>query len=155
MSKDKDKDKIKITDKRKFEADGTPREPAGQEPAPEKADAGATTQDATEPEPEQIGDVEPKEDAEPLGEGEASEIEIDFKTFIISLGTQAMMFLGFVPDPVSKELEVSLPQAKQMIDIIAILQQKTEGNLDKDEAKLLESLLFDLRMQYIERGKKS
>ena len=151
----KDKDKIKVTDKRKFDADGTPRDPAAEEPEPEKADAGAAAQDAPEPEPEQLGDDEPKEDAEPLGEGEAGEIEIDFKTFIISLGTQAMMFLGFVPDPVSKELEVSLPQAKQMIDIIAILQQKTEGNLDDDEAQLLESLLFDLRMQYVERGKKS
>ena len=155
MNEAKDKEKIKVTDKRKFDADGNPRDQVAEEQAAEEADveASAAAQGGPEPEPEQVGDDEPKVDAGPLGEADLG--EVDFKTFIVGLGTQAMMFLGFVPDPVSKELEVNLPQAKQMIDIIEILQQKTEGNLEADEAELLKALLFDLRMQYIERSKQS
>lgn len=80
--------------------------------------------------------------------------EISFSTFIIGLSTQALMHLGEIPNPVSGEVESALPVAKQMIDILAMLRDKTKGNLDQGEQKLVDDVLFDLRMRYVEAVKK-
>jgi len=80
--------------------------------------------------------------------------EIDFSTFIISLSTQALMHLGEIANPVSGKVETDISVAKQMIDILAMLNEKTRGNLNPNEAQMMESILFDLRMKYVEAVKK-
>jgi hypothetical protein len=80
--------------------------------------------------------------------------EINFSTFVISLSTQAIMHLGEIPNPLSGKEERDVPVAKQMIDILGMLQEKTRGNLSGGEAKLIEDILFDLRMKYVEAVKK-
>lgn len=80
--------------------------------------------------------------------------EINFSTFIISLSTQALMHLGEIADPVSGRAETDLAGAKQMIDILSLLQQKTRGNLDAGEQQLVEEILYDLRMRYVDAVKK-
>ncbi len=80
--------------------------------------------------------------------------EINFSTFVISLSTQVLMHLGEIPNPMNGKMESDLAVAKQMIDIIAMLRQKTQGNLDSGEQKLVEDVLFDLRMKYVEAVKK-
>lgn len=80
--------------------------------------------------------------------------EISFSTFIIGLSTQALMHLGEIPNPLSGKVESALPVAKQMIDILVILRDKTKGNLDQGEEKLMDDVLFDLRMRYVEAVKK-
>jgi Domain of unknown function (DUF1844) len=80
--------------------------------------------------------------------------EIKFSTFMISLSTQALMHLGEIPNPMSGKSETDVPVAKQMIDILGMLQEKTRGNLDAAEQKLMEDILFDLRMKYVEAVKK-
>ncbi len=80
--------------------------------------------------------------------------EINFSTFVISLSTQALMHLGEIASPLSGKVETDLPVAKQMIDILGMLQQKTRGNLDSGEDRLIEDILFDLRMKYVEAVKK-
>lgn len=79
--------------------------------------------------------------------------EISFSTFVIGLSTQALMHLGEIPNPLSGNVESALPVAKQMIDIIAILREKTRGNLDQGEQKLMDDVLYDLRMRYVEAVK--
>jgi hypothetical protein len=79
--------------------------------------------------------------------------EIDFSTFIISLATSALFNLGLVQTESGKASEVNLPVASQTIDILALLKEKTKGNLTDDEGKVLDSLLFDLRMKFIEVAK--
>lgn len=79
---------------------------------------------------------------------------IDFPTFIISLSTQALMHLGEIPDPLSGNVEMDISVGKQMIDIIGVLSEKTRGNLDQGEEKLMEDILFDLRMKYVEAARK-
>lgn len=75
---------------------------------------------------------------------------IDFSTFLLSLGSSALIHLGEAPDPTSGESHpANLPMAQQSIDLLALVQQKTKGNLTPDEARFLESLLFDLRMRYV------
>jgi hypothetical protein len=80
--------------------------------------------------------------------------EINFSTFIISLSTQALMHLGEIANPLSGKNEADIPVAKQMIDILGMLQEKSRGNLDAGEERLIEDILFDLRMKYVEAVKK-
>ena len=77
--------------------------------------------------------------------------EIDFITFLISLGSSAFVHLGDAPHPESQKLEANLVLAKQTIDILGLLQGKTRGNLTPEEDKLLENLLLDLRLRYVQR----
>jgi len=81
--------------------------------------------------------------------------QIDFATFVLSLSHSALMHLGEAPDPETNETQVSLPLAKQDIDLLGLLEEKTKGNLTGDEERLLAQVLFDLRMRYVERSKTS
>ena len=74
---------------------------------------------------------------------------MNFASFLIYLGTQAFMHLGDIPNPLTQQREKDLPAAKQMIDLLGILQTKTQGNLTADEERLLQQLLLDLRLRYV------
>jgi hypothetical protein len=78
---------------------------------------------------------------------------IDFATFVLSLAHSARMHLGEEPHPETNKVETDLPVAKQNIDILGLLEDKTKGNLTGDEERLLAQVLFDLRMRYVERTK--
>jgi uncharacterized protein DUF1844 len=76
--------------------------------------------------------------------------EMSFATLVLSLSTSALLHLGVPPEATSgPEPEINLPLARQTIDILEILQEKTRGNLDEAETKLLESVLHDLRLRYV------
>jgi hypothetical protein len=75
---------------------------------------------------------------------------VDFHTFILSLGSSALLHLGELERPGAGGPERNLPLAKHTIDILGMLQEKTRGNVTPAEAKLLESLLYDLRLRYVE-----
>ena len=79
--------------------------------------------------------------------------EINFATFVISLSSSALIHLGVAPDPITGEQKKDLAIAKQTIDMLAMLQEKTRGNLTADEAQLMESMLYDLRMRYVAESK--
>jgi hypothetical protein len=79
--------------------------------------------------------------------------EMTFSAFVIGLGTQAMLSLGQFPDPESGRSSVDLSAARQLIDVLGILMEKTRGNLDKREEELLNHLLFDLRTKFVEQSK--
>ncbi len=78
---------------------------------------------------------------------------IDFATFILSLSHSALMHLGEAPHPDTDTVETDLPLAKQNIDLLGLMEEKTKGNLTGDEERLLAQVLFDLRMRYVERSK--
>lgn len=78
--------------------------------------------------------------------------EIDFGTFVMSLATSALVHMGEVPHPES-ESHTNLALAKQTIDILGMLRDKTRGNLTREEGELLEHLLLDLRMKYVAKKK--
>ena len=75
--------------------------------------------------------------------------EISFINLIFSLSTSALIQLGEIQDPITQQLAKNLPLAKQTIDLIGMLKEKTKGNLISDEEKVLENLLYDLRMRYV------
>jgi hypothetical protein len=75
--------------------------------------------------------------------------EVNFASFVISLGSQAFMHLGELPNPMTQKREKDLAAAKQMIDLLGMLQAKTRANLTDEEERLLQQLLFDLRLRYV------
>jgi hypothetical protein len=81
--------------------------------------------------------------------------EITFETFVVGLSTQALMHLGEIPDPHSGQLGEDLVAAQQLIDIIGMLKDKTRGNVDHEEQALLDAILFELRMKYVERARRA
>lgn len=83
--------------------------------------------------------------------------ELDFSSFILSLATTAQVSLGIMPNPQTNQPAQNLPVAKQMIDMLGMLKDKTKGNLTEDEQELLDSALFNLRMLYVRaaEGKKT
>ena len=80
--------------------------------------------------------------------------EVTLSTFIFSLSSSALVHLGAIPEPETSVMKVDLPIAKQIIDTLGMLQEKTKGNLDEGEDKLLRSILYDLRMRYVEKTSK-
>jgi hypothetical protein len=81
---------------------------------------------------------------------------IDFYTFVFSLGSSAIVHLGDAPHPeTGAPIPPDLLLAKQTIDILAMLQEKTKGNLTPEEEKFLDALLMDLRMRFVERSGKT
>lgn len=97
---------------------------------------------------------EVKEDTSKEKVTEAPLPEITFSSFILSLSTSALLHFGEISDPISNKKEKNLPLAKQTIDLLGILKEKTKGNLSKDEENLLDNILFNLRMKYVEEVKK-
>lgn len=79
---------------------------------------------------------------------------INFAAFVLSLAHTAAVHFGDVPDPVTGQAaERNLPAAQQMIDILALMEEKTRGNLTAEERQLLEQLLYELRMRFVEVAK--
>jgi hypothetical protein len=75
--------------------------------------------------------------------------EITFRDLIFSFSTSVLIQLGEIQDPVAQKLDRNLPLAKQTIDLIGMLGEKTKGNLTPDEEKLIETVLYDLKMRYV------
>ena len=82
-------------------------------------------------------------------EGKFVPPEPDFNFFITTLAIQASIALGQVPNPATNKKELDLQQAKFLIDTLAMLKEKTKGNLTTEEATLLDNLLYELRVQYV------
>lgn len=139
-SEERDSDKpFKVQDRRRFSATGEARA---------EGDAPAAEPPPDAPQAPPADAVAAAEAAAHSGEP----AELSFATFVISLSTQALALLGEIPDPVQGRTTVDLEGARQFIDILGILQEKTRGNLDAREGALLEGALYDLRMKYVERA---
>jgi hypothetical protein len=78
--------------------------------------------------------------------------EVSFATFVFSLSSSALVHLGEIPEPETQISRVDLPLAKQIIDTLGMLQERTKGNLESDEELLLKNLLYDLRLRYVQKS---
>ncbi len=132
MAKSEDEGGFTISDKRHFTSEGEVRKEtpgqAAQEPVQPGADAGAQAQD------ERPADVEER---------------IDFPSYVLTYYTQGLVLLGEVPNPYTNKKEENLDAARHTIDILTLLQEKTRGNLDREEQQLLDSVLYELRMKFM------
>ncbi len=75
--------------------------------------------------------------------------QIDFSTFVLSINSSALVQLGLIEDPSTGQKTKNIPLAKQTIDILGMLEEKTNGNLTDDEANILKNILYELRMLYV------
>jgi hypothetical protein len=118
-----------------------------------KSDTNGRTGDS-QPEGTILGDnagvyIPSREDDDP------AEMPADFGSFVVSLGTNCMINLGRIEHPETGKTYADLESAMHTIEIIEMLEEKTEGNLDTEEQKLIESLLYDLRTAYVQEKKKA
>ena len=141
---------FEVKDRRIFSQDSQEAEPT-EEKAPdssqadEKQAAAAAEQDG-ESDTAQEPKTDTADEAPPMP-------EINFATFVVSLNASALLNLGAIEDPTSGKTDKNLPMAKQTIDILSMLEEKTAGNLTKDEENLLKNILYDLRIIYVkEKG---
>ncbi|MBU2621419.1 MAG: DUF1844 domain-containing protein [Proteobacteria bacterium] len=107
-------------------------------------------QDAKEQESKEAG---PTGEKPGKSETQACFPEINFPTFIMSLNASAFVNLGILDNPSTGEKEINLALAKQTIDILCMLEEKTRGNLSKDEESMLKNILYDLRIIYVKEKK--
>jgi uncharacterized protein DUF1844 len=151
---------FKVTDRRLFNADGSPRELSPEEEAAAAAPAVAA-EPKTEPAapaaaaeaPQAAPETSPAPEAD---EEEFSEADLEdardptsFVSFLMSIATNAASALGMMEHPVTHQREVDVELGKHWIDVLGMLQKKTTGNLTPQEKRMLEGLLSDLRMQYV------
>ncbi len=87
----------------------------------------------------------------PPSESEDAGPPITFSSFVFSLGTSALMLMGESLEPEQPSMPVNLPQAKEIVDILSMLEEKSKGNLSADEASVIGDMLYTLRMKYVER----
>jgi hypothetical protein len=145
---------IRVVDRRMFTADGelrpeyqsTASEP---EPPPAKAaEASAPPPPSPRPAPPAAG--APAAEPPPSEEPEAGEPRTAFALIIQMLAMPAYAALGMVPDPASGRQRVDRAAAREMIDLLAVLEQKTRGNLSFEESNFLSRVLYDLRLAFVE-----
>lgn len=169
MAEEEEKERgFKVADRRRFSAEGESKPEVEDRPAPEQsmpsdkpaqpqhshaehqthggpsagaqADATAAYQKAASSQP----------GAQDLGPQ-----DLTFASFVVGLSTEALALMGEMPHPATGERMHDLIGAQQLIDIIAILRDKTRGNLSHDEDTLLDAILFDLRMKYVEKARQT
>jgi len=159
---------LKVVDRRKFNPDGSLKEGVVIEPEPKKTEPPKAEPAAAKPSEPPVASVETA--ANPVADGSADpyagaylddepeedgsdipgvEDPASFVNFLSTLATNAAAALGAVPHPATGQRTLDLDTGKFWIDVLAMLGEKTKGNLHEKEAKLLEGLLADLRMQYV------
>src|SRR5947208_5531297 len=131
---------FRVTDRRRFaetgeaRGDEPPEAPAQTPPAGQRSEASQAP-----PRPSEHAISEP----------------VNFSTFVLGLSTQVLLHLGEIPNPMTNAVERDLEAAKHVIDILGILLEKTRNNLDSGEHTLIESVLYDLRMRYVDLVRQS
>jgi hypothetical protein len=160
---DEDQPTFKVTDRRLFNADGSPRDLPPEEkpelrvtaPATAAPEPTAATAAAAEPARAETASV-PQAETSPEPEEEFTEADLadardpaSFVSFIMSIASNAASALGMMAHPVTQQREVDVELGKHWIDVLGMLEKKTAGNLTPQEKRMLEGLLGDLRMQYV------
>ncbi len=133
---------FKVTDRRQFTSEGETRQDP--EPQPEPSEA---------PPPPAEPLREAPQKAPPDSADEDSQEGMNFASFLLSLATTGMVHLGEIPEPSTGQTLENLEAARQMIDILGILKEKTEGNLTPEESQLMENMLYEMRMRFLAKSK--
>jgi hypothetical protein len=174
MAEEEEKERgFKVADRRRFSAEGEAKPESEEHPAPEPPKA-APPQHSHEGHAHHEGHThEEQEEFVAPSTGEQAEAsaayqkaasaqpgaqdigpqDLTFASFVVGLSTEALALMGEMPHPATGERMHDLLGAQQLIDIIGILQEKTRGNLSHDEDTLLDAILFDLRMKYVEKAR--
>ncbi|MGI8782063.1 MAG: DUF1844 domain-containing protein [Acidobacteriota bacterium] len=143
MPDPKEPSEFKVTDRRSVTAEGEIRRDAAADKPQQKPVSEAAQPAKSGPQPQPAASA-------PAGEAG----EVDFPSFLLNLYMTAMMQLGAGPESKNRPMAVDIQGANQMIRVLEILRAKTKGNLDAQEEKLFEQILYELRMVYVEAVRK-
>lgn len=147
----KEAETLTVVDKRRFTSEGKLRPTAEAERAPEPP--------PPQPAPSREPKTAPRQESEPVRRarqaydrqpGGAGAQKMDFETLVLSLSTSAMYQLGLVQEQTGGPIPTDFAAARQTIDLLGILQEKTRGNLSPQEAQVLEQVLYELRLAYVQ-----
>ncbi len=127
---------------------------AGAEDEKTQTRSSTAEETGTSPSSEQTRQPETPEPSQADASEEQPQLpEINFPTFVVSLNASALLHLGAIEDPTTGQKSKNLPMAKQTIDILSMLEEKTAGNITHEEKNLLKNILYDLRLMYVkEKG---
>ena len=139
MTGDSGQGGFKVQDRRIFSEDGELRE-SGPEKVSEGSEKAAAETDSKESRPPATGEAP----AEP---------KIDFSAFVLSIATTGMVHLGAIADPATGKKEANLPAAREMIEILTLLKEKTRGNLSTEESRLMDGLIYEMQMGVMRQSK--
>jgi hypothetical protein len=169
MPEEEEKERgFKVADRRRFSAEGEAKPEAEDQPAP-AASAKPIDEPAVAPQARDEGHFhegptagaqaeasaayEKAASTQPGGQDDLGPQDLTFASFVVGLSTEALALMGEMPHPATGERMHDLVGAQQLIDIVAMLQEKTRGNLSHDEGALIDAILFDLRMKYVEKAR--
>ena len=140
MSEKEKEQTIRVVDKRRFASNGS--EKAGSEDRYEKQ-----LQDESQPRT-QMKDTEQPKQAQPRTEKEETS-PVNFSAFLMGLATQVLALLGEIPNPETNLVTVNFEAARQTIDILCMLQEKTKGNLTADEEQMMDEVVHSLKIAFV------
>jgi hypothetical protein len=144
MKEQKEDPGFVFKDRRKISLDDQEQRPESRE---------APTRESTSEEQVKTEFESAARQAESPREGAVPLPEVSFSTFIFSLSSSALVHLGEIPEPGTQKVHQDLQLAKQIIDTLGMMDEKTRGNLDGNEERLLKSMLYDLRMRFVQKSK--
>ena len=124
---------FRVTDRRSFNEEGEAKTPESSQKAEEKPANGQSS----------------RSEAEFPGQEAPPKPSIDFPSYILSYYTQGLVLLGEVPNPYTNKKEEDVEAVRHTIEILSMLEEKTKGNLSNEEQKLLENVLYELRMKFM------
>lgn len=150
MKDEQTKGEFKVSDKRRIVVDDQGNVVDRGEPEKPAAAAEAKIPEPPQKSGGEASNEEFEKECEPCEDDWRQMPPIDFASFVFSLSTSTMMFLGLLPDPQTKEQHVDLAMAKHHIDILGLLKDKTKGNLNDEEAKFIDQSLYDLRLLFVQ-----
>jgi hypothetical protein len=136
---------FKVVDRRTFSEDGTVRRHPGEEETKTFEKPQPVSRQPSAP-PRAVSPARPEPEPEPL----LQEGDQGFETLVSFLSATAMFQLGLLPGPAGERIPMDLENAHRTIDMLEVLQNKTRGNLTHDEIRLLEDVIYELRMSFVE-----
>ncbi len=169
MAEEEDKERgFKVADRRRFSAEGEAKPEVEEKPAVEPAKPIEKPVEAHSHAHDEPHIHSPSEGAQAEasaayeraassqpGAADLGPQDLTFASFVVGLSTEALALMGEMPHPATGARILDLIGAQQIIDIVGILQDKTRGNLSHDEDTLIDAILFDLRMKYVEKARHS
>jgi hypothetical protein len=135
---------FKVDDRRKFTEDGQLRDSV------EEAFAGAGSPSGADQGREKVAEST----SPPVVGQDSQDFKMDFRTVVLSLATTALLQMGLAPNPENRKVEKDLPAARQTIEILDVLKEKTQGNLNPEETRLLDQCLHDLKMSFVQNSRR-
>ncbi|MEK6804524.1 MAG: DUF1844 domain-containing protein [Nitrospirota bacterium] len=112
-------------------------------------DAPPPAQAATPPAAEPSASAPHPHEHEADSHTHSGHLPVNFSSFVISMGSSALMLMGEQLDPQQPSMPLNLPQAKEIIDLLSMLEEKTKGNLTPDEQVVMKDMLYALRMKFV------